>query len=117
MRKLLVSLLAACALFSSAAFAGGTWTNVTVTALQPATGQGFSPSGTMTVTLSASSTGGPSCASGAKTYAMVDVTTIGGAIVAQALLTARAAGNTITVYGSGLCTTNASIENIASIVE
>lgn len=115
MKRFLI--LALCALFSSAALAGGTWSNVTVTQITPWTSEGFGPSGLLTVTFSANSTGGPSCGSGLANQASIDLTTVGGAYTAEVLQAARLTGATISVYGTGACTTSSTVENVSHLIE
>lgn len=114
MRRTLFALLLA--LVSASAFAGGTWSNVTVTVMTPWTSEGFSPKGVLVVTLSANVTGGASCGSTGPTLAIVDTSTPGGALTAAVLQAARLTGSTVTIHGTGSCPTNGTVENVSNVV-
>lgn len=115
MRRILLGLLLSLA--SAAAFAGGTWSNVTVLTLWSYTGQGFGPSGVVQAVVSANGTGVASCASGALATVTVDITTAGGMFAASILQAARLTGSTITIHGTGSCTTVSGTENVSNVVE
>lgn len=101
MRSMILCILSLMAI--PAAFAGGTWSNVTVTNIAPCTSaEGCGTSGFVQVTFSANSTGWPSCAAD-KNEAALDVTTDIGKVLMGVLQSARLSGSTVTAYGIGNC--------------
>lgn len=112
--KLLIFSLALA--LSAPAFAAGQWTSVTITHIQPFTSQYSSP-GFIQVQFSANSTGSPSCASGFKAYAAVDVSTSSGAYAAAVLQSAFLSGTTVSVTGTGTCAIDSGVETLAYLTE
>jgi len=102
-------------LASPAAFAGGTWSNVTVLHEQECTSECSSPNGFAKFELSAASTGGPSCAT-YKNWVAVDITTPGGEAAAALLHYARISGaKLVSVLGTGACTVSSSNETLSLV--
>ena len=111
------SLVACLTMWTSEAFAGGTWTNVTVTQVQPCTSEGCPPNGTVLVTLSASSTGGPTCATN-KTTVAIDMSNSAGQFAAGVMQTARLVGTTLAVVtGAGSCSIFSGLETLSAVEE
>lgn len=115
-KAMLISLLAV--VLTTPAFAGGVWTNVTVTEIVPCTSaEGCGTNGYLQALFSANDTGGASCGSSNKAWGVVDVTTTIGAYIAAVLQSARLTSQTITVYGIGSCGLQSNEETIGEVVE
>jgi hypothetical protein len=111
-KAILVSLAAS---LSAPAFAAGQWNGVTVTLFQPFTNQ-YSNPGFLQVQFSASATGAPpSCSSGFRAYAAVDLSTSSGALAAQTLLDAKLTGGTVNVVGVGSCAIDGGVETVSYV--
>ena len=119
MKKAMLPLVV-CMLAIPAAFAGGTWSNVTVTQILPCTSaEGCGTNGFVQVQFSANSTGTPACVNTSdKAWAAVDVSTPIGAYMAGVLQAARLTGQTVTAYGIGSCSLYANtMETLGGVAE
>jgi len=113
---LLSSMLAA----SELAYGGGSWPSVTVIHLVPCSSEDTaicSTNGMVQVEFSANGTGGPSCGSGFKGWAAINITTSSGQALYAAILMARVAGLTITATGTGTCDVDTAMETLGYINE
>jgi hypothetical protein len=104
------------------AFAGGVWTNVTVTHVMPcqtaaAFTCGNNATGMVVVTFSANSTTNASCAASFKNQAVIDITNAAGGFMAAVLQSAFLSGSTITAYGVNSCTIVSNVETLGEVVE
>jgi hypothetical protein len=96
------------------AFATDGWTNATVTSIQAVAGT----SGYVEVQFSVSNSGGPSCASSYKSWAVIDVTNQPGQFAASVLQAARLTGATVSATGTGSCSPlNGGIEALEYVSE
>lgn len=112
MKTLLKFALILSALFCATAYAGGTWSNVTIVRLIPNSAIGY-----LEMQLSAPSTGTASCATANPTYVILDVSTEAGAISASILETVKFQGGTVSLYGTGACSVgNAQVETFSYAV-
>jgi hypothetical protein len=120
MLRSLIALVALCAL-TPAAFAYGTWSNVTVSKITACSANTGAPcsnnnAGYVQITFSAAETGYPGCAASPRTSGELDISTPQGAAVFQLLQMAKNLGSTISVYGTGQCTILTNTENIGEVV-
>jgi hypothetical protein len=114
MKKAIIFSLAT--ILSAPAFAGGTWTNVTVSTIQPCTAQGCGQ--IVLVWLSANSTGTPSCANGQAAKVAIDVSTSSGAYSAAVMQSARLSGTVLpSISGAGSCAVYSGVESLYSLQE
>lgn len=105
-------------ILSAPAFAGGAWTNVTVTHVYPLTTNYLSPNGGVEVALSGSSVGGPSCSSANKAFLVIDISTAAGRFAAAAFQSAFLSGATLpSIGGAGNCNLMSGIESLSYVQE
>ena len=111
-----VILFALMTMIPLSAFAGGTWSNVTISQVGGFTSEGYSPSGYVEILLSQGSTGNPSCSNSNKTYAIIDTSTAGGALAASLAQTALVTGAAVNITGTGTCGPfNSGVENVSNL--
>jgi hypothetical protein len=100
-------------LWLSEAYAGGTWSNVTVEGIKPCY-SGYSGCGTngfVEVNLSADVSGGALCGATNPAWAVIDISNSSGNAIYTLLLQARLLrGTPLYVYGTGTCTINPTME-------
>lgn len=118
------NVLVLCGLMALAppAFAGGVWTNVTVTHITPCqTATGFScgnnATGYVQITFSANSTTSATCAPSIKNQAIIDITNAAGVFMAAVLQSAFLSQSTITAYGTNSCTIVSNVETLGEVLE
>jgi hypothetical protein len=103
---------------SEAAYAGGTWSGVTVSAIKLCISEGCPPKDSVIIRLSAGATGTPpSCSSSYRNYIVIDTTTELGKFAAGIMQSARLLGTDITVVGTGSCSVDSAAETLASVTE
>lgn len=119
MKKLILSLVAMLSILAAlpALATNGTWSNVTVTAIQPCTSYYCPSPGAVEVHLSAVASGGATCANGYHDWVVVDVSTPTGMFAAAVLQSARLSGSTVTIVGAGSCITGYLIETMEYLTE
>jgi phage-related tail fiber protein len=117
MKKLMFAIVAMMSLVSSVAYAGGTWTNVTVTQVSPCSPQSSTcgTNGYVQVQFSAGSTGSPSCAGSLNNYAIIDIANAAGGALFNVLMSARLSGQTISASGTGGCNLKSSVETLYTV--
>jgi hypothetical protein len=115
MKKFRLCLVLLMSLSIAAAYAGGNWSDVTVTNITIYTSEGSPPRGYMVVTLSANGPSTPSCASGYPKNLVIDVTNDAGRMAAAMASEALTLDAPVTVAGTGLCSISSSAETMASI--
>jgi hypothetical protein len=104
---------------SPAAYAGATWTNVTVVTVSPCAPQepGCGPDGFVEVQFSAAGTGGAACGSSKSTWAVLDITTPAGQALFKVIQDARTQYLHITAYGTGSCEIYPTLETLGTVNE
>jgi len=104
---------------SPAAYAGATWTNVTVLTVSPCAPQepGCGPDGFVEVQFSAESTGGAVCGSTKSNWAVLDITSPAGQALFKVIQDARTLGLHITAYGTGSCQIYSVLETLGTVNE
>ncbi len=117
--KLVAALFLSLSLWASeSAYAGGTWSGVSVAEIKACTSEGCPPKGWVVVKLSAGATGTPpSCSSSNRNFVVIDTTIPAGAFAAALMQTAKLSGMTISVAGSGSCSLDPAVETAASVTE
>jgi hypothetical protein len=118
-RKILCALLSVSLWLSGAAYAGGTWSNVTVVGVKPCY-SGYSGCGTngfVEVNLSGDVNGGALCGATNPAWAVIDISNSSGNAIYTLLLQARFfRPGPLYVYGTGTCTINPTMETVGVVL-
>ena len=104
---------------SRAAYAGATWSNVTVLIVSPCASEepGCGPDGFVEVEFSAKGTGGASCGGTEPNWAVIDITNAAGQALFKVIQDARTLGLHISAYGTGNCGIYPIIETLGTVNE
>jgi hypothetical protein len=117
LKTLFLLLLSVSLWLSEAAYAGGTWSAVTVVGIKPCYSGYCGANGFVEVNLSAEVSEGALCGATNPAWAVIDISNSSGNAIYTLLLQSRLlGGRTLYVYGTGTCTINSTMETIGVVL-
>ena len=110
-KKLILGLVLS--LLSIPAFAAGSWTG-TIKYIYAHTSQGYGPNGMVLVVMNTNGTGVAPCGSANSAEFVIDGSTNAGQTAVALLVRSLSLGLSVNAAGTGSCTTDSAVENLAN---